>query len=282
MATPKYDAPRGLIAGPDEEQIVLRRYHPASDLQPFVEHYWLVRWDRGARPPVRQAVLPHPCVHMVVEQDRGEVVGVVEGRFERVVEGRGRVLGIKLRPGAFSGVWDRPISELTGQRCPMTQMFGAAAKQYIEAVGHTDDDARLTEHAEVFLRRLRPALSPAAVQARDLVEQIASDPGLSTVDRVAAHAGLGPRSLQRLFARCVGVGPKWVILRYRLHEALARLDRGDVEWASLAAELGYFDQAHFIRHFKAFVGSTPLEYVQRQRHGSPPEDVAPSERRRSS
>ena len=57
------------------------------------------------------------------------------------------------------------------------------------------------------------------------------------------------------------MSPKWVIRRYRLHEALERVNAGHrVDWAALAAELGYFDQAHFIRDFKALVGRTPAEY----------------------
>jgi AraC-like DNA-binding protein len=72
--------------------------------------------------------------------------------------------------------------------------------------------------------------------------------------------------LQRWFNEYVGVGPKWVINRYRLHEAIERL-AGDlpVDWTQLALELGYFDQAHFIRDFKALVGVPPAAYVRQQK-----------------
>lgn len=68
--------------------------------------------------------------------------------------------------------------------------------------------------------------------------------------------------LQRLFNEYVGVSPKWVINRYRLHEAVAILAQDQsIDWAQLAADLGYFDQAHFIRDFKSVTGRTPTEYV---------------------
>jgi AraC-like DNA-binding protein len=64
----------------------------------------------------------------------------------------------------------------------------------------------------------------------------------------------------------VGVGPKWVIKRRRLHEAVQRMEAGEpVDWPGLARELGYFDQAHFIHDFKAMVGRTPAEYARAQR-----------------
>ena len=76
----------------------------------------------------------------------------------------------------------------------------------------------------------------------------------------AARAGIGKRSLQRLFNEYVGASPKWVIRRCRLHEALERLHAGVVDVAGLAAELGYFDQAHLIQDFKTIVGVTPGQY----------------------
>jgi AraC-like DNA-binding protein len=74
--------------------------------------------------------------------------------------------------------------------------------------------------------------------------------------------GLGVRALQRLFREYVGVTPKWVIQRYRLFEAAERLSAGDADGAVLAHALGYFDQAHFIRDFKAMVGKPPLAFAR--------------------
>jgi AraC-like DNA-binding protein len=66
-----------------------------------------------------------------------------------------------------------------------------------------------------------------------------------------------------LFRRYVGASARWVIKRYRLYEALDRLNgptRSD--WADLAQELGYFDQAHFINDFKKIVGRSPSAYLK--------------------
>jgi AraC-like DNA-binding protein len=99
--------------------------------------------------------------------------------------------------------------------------------------------------------------------AAEIVDAIAVDRELTTVERVAAHWRLGMRTLQRLFSDEFGIGPKWVINRFRLHEALEQMQQGrDVRWSELALELGYSDQAHFIRDFKALVGRTPADYAR--------------------
>lgn len=65
------------------------------------------------------------------------------------------------------------------------------------------------------------------------------------------------RSLQRMTARRLGLTPRWLVQRPRLHEAAARLRRGESDLAGLAAYLGYADQAHLSREFKTVTGSTP-------------------------
>jgi len=108
-----------------------------------------------------------------------------------------------------------------------------------------------------------PPLPPAVVLLRDLVERMAADPTLVRVEDVAALAGVGVRALERSFRAYVGVTPKWVIGRYRLHEAAAQLAAARApNLAELAQRLGYFDQAHFIRDFKAVVGRSPGRYAK--------------------
>lgn len=79
---------------------------------------------------------------------------------------------------------------------------------------------------------------------------------------LAGTIDMSPRRLQRLFDAYVGASPKWVIRRYRIQEAAARAARGPVAWAQLAVDLGYSDQAHFVRDFVANVGVTPTQYTR--------------------
>src|SRR6185503_1630185 len=125
-----------------------------------------------------------------------------------------------------------------------------------------EDDAEMAERASAFLLELRPARDALAEEAAEIVARITADRALKRVADVARVAGSSVRRLERLFERYVGVGPKWVVQRCRLHEALERIDRGGAapDWASLAAELGWSDQAHFIRDFKRLVGRTPAAY----------------------
>ncbi|MFF8847124.1 DUF6597 domain-containing transcriptional factor [Streptomyces sp. NPDC015127] len=130
-------------------------------------------------------------------------------------------------------------------------------------VGPDDEDARVAA-LDAFLLALAPAPDPQASQAMALVDRVRSDRSIRRVAELAAAEGMSTRSLQRLFSAYVGVGPKWVILRYRIHEALERAeaDTAALDWSALAAELGYSDQAHLVRDFTATVGVPPTAYAR--------------------
>jgi AraC-like DNA-binding protein len=115
--------------------------------------------------------------------------------------------------------------------------------------------------AETFLLRHQPPADAQIDRISTWMTQIEQDRNILTVEDVMAIADLDKRSLQRLFQKYVGIGPKWVIQRYRLHEAVAQVQAGKtLSWTALALELGYFDQAHFVRDFRKLVGMTPGEY----------------------
>jgi AraC-like DNA-binding protein len=253
---------RGIL-GPEaiERVFTLRRFTPAADLAHLVERHWVVQWDLDGRPPHRQEVVTHPCVNLVFEPHGAAVHGVHRRRDARVLAGVGWAVGVKFRPGGFSGFLGRPVHEITDRSVPLEDVFEPDGRDLErEAAAHAEPAAKLA-CTEAFLRARMPAPDPEVdvVQAV-VVDMLAVDPGTS-VQEIARRHAVSTRTLQRLFRRHVGVGPKWVLRRYRLQEAAEQLAAGErSDWTRLALDLGYFDHAHFIRDFRAVVGRSPAEY----------------------
>ena len=240
----------------------LRRYPPSPALAPFVDYYWIVRWDLRGEPAHEQAVLPHPTVHLTFEPEQAAIYGVVTRLFLRKIEGQGAALGARFRPGGFRPFWPDPMTRLTGQVVPADQLLGARAEQARQVVVTDPDDAVLVACVQDLLESIRPARDPVAGQVASMVARIVEDPGLRRVDQLAATLELPVRRLQRLFADYVGVSPKWVMRRARLHDAALAAERGGpVDWGELAADLGYSDQAHLTRDFTATIGQPPARYA---------------------
>ncbi len=262
--------------------ITLDRHQPSALLAPFVDYYWVPRWDLRGEPPYEQAVLPHPNVHLVFEASGAGIFGVDRRLFTRTLSGLGLAFGVRFRAGCFRPFWQAPISQLTDRVIPAVRLFGSQAEKTRQAImdagvsvafeagafeagafeAPDEDDARMTGYAEALLCSVLPERDPVAEQVAMLVSRITDDPGLRRVDELSALSGLTARTLQRLFADYVGVSPKWVMRRARLHEAAERADSGEpVDWAALAADLGYADQAHLTRDFTVTIGVPPSRYA---------------------
>lgn len=262
MVRPKLVRPRGILRLDAGSSIPgYARFWPGEDLAPFVEHYWTVSWDVEA-PEVRE-VLPHPSVHLVLERGRSRIVGVHTGRFTTRLEGRGWVLSVKFLPGGFRPFVDRPIAELTDRTLPPGEIFDHdVAGVEAEALA-IEDPAVAFAVVQAFLCRRLPAPDPTVELVGRIARRAAEDREITRVEHLVRELGIGRRNLQRLFHEYVGVSPKWVIQRYRLHEAVARIaDGGAIDWATLALELGYADQAHFIRDFRKRIGEPPARYAR--------------------
>jgi AraC-like DNA-binding protein len=95
-----------------------------------------------------------------------------------------------------------------------------------------------------------------------LAARVVDDRTITCASRLSSLSGVSARALQRLFRRYVGVGPKWMIRVYRLHDAAERLAKEHApDFAQTALDLGYADQAHFIKDFKAIIGQPPAQYA---------------------
>ena len=88
------------------------------------------------------------------------------------------------------------------------------------------------------------------------------------VSDLARRTELSPKRLIRLFAAETGLTPKLFLRIVRFERLLADVyDNRAVDWASTAAEHGYFDQSHLIRDFRDFAGLAPTEYLARRGPG---------------
>ena len=252
---------RGILRAPPADGLLeARRLLPSAKLARYVHHFWSLRW--ALRSPFVAEALPHPSAQILCvatsNELSAEVRGVHTGRLTRCLTGEGESFGITFRPGMFQPLWAAPMSKLTDRALPLEAVFGAKSGTWVrELVGESLAENRL-EIVEKYLEPLLPAPSSRLAGICKLVERMASDRSLLRVEDVVELSGLELRALQRAFRTYIGVSPKWVIQRYRLHEAAAQLTGLEPPpLAALAASLGYADQAHFARDFKRAVGSTP-------------------------
>ena len=87
------------------------------------------------------------------------------------------------------------------------------------------------------------------------------DQDVASVDDLCARVGVSRRTLERLCCSYFGFPPKMLLRRQRFLRSLAQFTVAGAENWSRALDEHYYDQAHFVHDFKAFMGVTPTEYA---------------------
>lgn len=257
-------APRGVLFKQElGERLSLDHVPPRAELSRYVVRYWIARWDLDDGEVRRQQVIPHPCANLQIEGDRVRVYGVASRIRAIDVRGRGQIVGVKLAPAALRAFWARPASELTDRAVEVDEVFSAPVDAWLAAAQLPRDEMAAAFDA-LIARDVPATVDPRLAYAQLIHEEIAAHPELLYVDELASRHQRSARSLQLLFRDYFGVTPKWMIMRYRMHEAAERIAADPaLSLAQLSRALGYCDQPHFSRSFSQVVGMPPAKYARR-------------------
>lgn len=258
------------------QHIDLQRAPCSAEIATWVEGYWQLRWSMPPGQTYLSQILPHPAVSLTVERGdtrddvHGETVvvsGVPTHRFEVNVKGHGTVFGIKFRPGGFTAMFGTAANTLRDLVVPAV---GLVPQPVHETLIGLESELKLSDWT-ARIDRLLIAPEPDAEYSMllDIIARMLTDRTLLRVSQVEQQVGIGRRSLQRLFSHYVGVSPKWVLSRYRMHDVVTAIDDGyDGLLTDLAVTYGWYDQSHFIRDFSALIGTTPSVYQGEARRQS--------------
>jgi AraC-like DNA-binding protein len=260
------------------QRVQMNRYPAGAGLEGLVSWFWAVRWDVPPGALHRQELLPHPGANISVGHanaspgDRvpglveARLYGVTRRRSSRLLVGAGWTVAALLRPGGLGALAQGAASGYTEKVVPLGPAL-AVGEQDLAAsiVAEPDEQQRVELLAAALCRAVDPDLVPPAREVGDVAELAEKNPDVRRLTDLCELAGLRPRTLQRMFTRFAGVSPAWVIRRYRLLDAAEAVRHGEtVAWAELATALGYSDQAHLIRDFRAATGRTPAAYARAQ------------------
>jgi len=268
------------------QRVRLTRYPPSAPLDGLIDRFWAVRWDLPPGTLHRQQVLTHPGANISVghanSRPGGRQPGPPEARLygvarrlsSRDLTGSGWTVAALARPGGLGAFVAGAASDYTDRVVPLGEAIGVDEAALLgQITAEPEEAARVALLAAALAGAVRPERADAARQVARIAQLAETSRDVRRLSDLCELAGVGPRSLQRMFLHHAGVPPTWVIRRYRLLDAAEAVRDGrPVAWADVAARLGYADQAHLIRDFRAATGQTPAAYAsaQSQAAGSRP------------
>jgi len=264
--TPLDDVERAHLVDPTDTTYAIDRFAPSPDVVDLVRRHWVPMWHLPEGESSEQAVLQYPVCLVVVAHDYARFYGVQSGLSRTTLVGTGWAAGVMLQPGARRLLLGQDVSTVTDRHVELSDVLGSQVVTDVRAAMTDPQDPGCRREAADSLEAVIRAHLPLDDEGRlvnDLVDHIEHDPSVRQVSQVCDRFGLSERALQRLTRRRLGLTPKWLIQRRRLHEASERLRAGPGDLAAIAHDLGYADQAHFTRDFRRVTGITPGGFARR-------------------
>jgi AraC-like DNA-binding protein len=169
-------------------------------------------------------------------------------------------MAVHFRPGGAYPFLGIPLSELQNAYVGLDDIWGRAGIELHERLIDASTTADRFGILESFLLSQRSSVRrhPGVAVAVDAIE---ANPSIQMVD-IRRLVGMTAKRLIALFRAEIGLSPKAYARIRRLQTALRLL--GSMSGAQVAAEVGCFDQAHFVREFRSFTGMTPTQYTQQR------------------
>ncbi|MEE6166355.1 MULTISPECIES: helix-turn-helix domain-containing protein [unclassified Mycolicibacterium] len=249
-------------------------FRPSAALASHVDFFGC--WDRHGGPTHRSRALPRGAATVIIDLSPRQhvdfyaadgttrldvppafIAGAGSVSYVTQIDTAQTVLTVHFRPGvAFAP----ELSELENSCLGLADVWGTAGAELHDRLL---DAAGVPTRIALVEEFLLPRIRPRHAEVSAVLAAAERDPSMRVAQAVAL-TGLSPKRLIGLFRTEVGLTPKAYLRVRRLQASLRLLDGGGARGSDVAATLGFFDQAHFAREFRAFTAMTPTQYAHRR------------------
>jgi AraC-like DNA-binding protein len=253
-------------------------YKPHSILQDNVKCFWIHEGAYSAENI--QDITPDGCVELIFNfgspyllltttppcaLPTAVIVGFHKKTIPICVNGTVKVVAARLFAWGVLALLQDEISALAGVVTPLGTGWDTLGQRLRDQVAQGRyEEASTTLQDFLIQKALMRTYDLKLVQAA--AKLLYHTRGQCRIDELADYCHASVRQLERGFQRVIGTSPKFFARTLRFEQAQRRLMFDpETDLTQLAYQCGYFDQAHFIKEFRAFSGKTPSEHARQMR-----------------
>jgi AraC-like DNA-binding protein len=256
--------------------MLYKKIPPTQALQPFVECYFI--WESGKinqplyveSPPNGYAAMvfhyKDSCIYSSGRAPRSFIAGQATKSYSMQVIGQIGMIGIVLKPSAFTSLFNISMNLFTDSREDLELILGNEATEIMERIIEAKSGEDRVQILENYLiEKLKNKIyNPDFID--HAVSHIIKNKGRVLFKDLVGNYTIGQRHFQRKFFEKVGVGPKQY-LRLKRISYICNLIQSNkkIDWQDLIYEGGFYDQSHFIKEFNDFLGTKPSYYIKNNR-----------------
>jgi AraC-like DNA-binding protein len=191
------------------------------------------------------------------------LAGQLTHRYQIWLEGQVGMAGVVFKPGGMAAFFNIPMYELTGERVCFECIFGKKGRELVEKIGNSRSHEQKTALLDQFLVNQLQQIQPGNRAIHDAANRIFENNGIVKMDDLLHVAFMSRRNFERKFLEQVGVSPKYYARLRRVSRICHLMNTlQTIDWQYIMGEGDYYDQAHFIKDFKDFMGMAPSVYAK--------------------
>jgi AraC-like DNA-binding protein len=253
--------------------ITIRYFKPPPPLRKYLSSYYWFEANLPEFKDLMRAELPqirivtrgqahnHFCNGHICRPGPVHVQGPTTGAAHYAATGPLHLFGVGLLPEGWAALIGEPADRFADDVVDLQGIVGSLADRVLMEMMEARDDAARIAAANRFLLALLDRARAVPVWFTRLTDDWLTASANPDLDELVARSGMSARSVERLANRIYGASPKLLARKYRALNAAVRMGNGDVPgWADIVGN-AYYDQSHFIREFKQFVGVTPTRFL---------------------
>lgn len=250
---------------PEQPWFVLsaaQHYSIMASANPAISHFYT--FDVSSAADVTMAI-PDGCVDIVFDCDTARPTARVcgtplEAHSVELINGH-RYFGVRFAPGIMPDFLDLMAEELTNREYDFAEVVPGARRACEQILRSAQFSQQVTLFDRYFTPRLARRTSSVTTCIIHTIQQLK---GNIRIEQLETLTGYTCRTIQRQFRQDTGMSPKIFGRIMRCQTALNTLYKpGRHSFTTLALDLGFSDQSHFLREFKKLVSATPLEFQRR-------------------
>lgn len=253
-----------------------REIAPVSVLRPYIKFIWLLDGSEANPNAVPERIFPDGCMELIfnlkkplarvdgttlIQQPTSFIFGQLTKAMHILAANLYSVIAVRFTPFGLSAFTQIPSHEFKGIEVGLENLWGKEGKELEDQVNTLSTNAAVSAIQNFFIARLKKQKHSLA--SISYIAGLMEGQGENqTVKHWAEYANLSERQFNRKFNNVIGVSPKEYIKIIRFNKVLHLFDDNNAEnLSSLAHQCGYYDQAHFIKDFKEYTGTTPTGYA---------------------
>ena len=258
--------------------LTFQRVEPAEALKHFIHGYWQVKSDDQPELldlvpdgypeiafSIQKRVTVKPGGLESCQMPNAGVVGQLTHRFITLIPADTNLLFVKMYPWTPYLLFDEPIwhlnDKVTDLECLTKDREFRQMARDVRTLASIGEAAPLLDGFFLKKLALQKLETPFLIFA---IQQIFKSNGTTNIDSLRQNIQASRRYVEKLFKKNIGLTPKRYARLIRVKKASIILQQPfyNKHISSVAAELEYYDQSHFLKDFKTVVGRTPSQYLQ--------------------